>query len=261
MSTHNLGFNYFEDFLGFDGKNEYLPKDFDTFNSKVKLRQLFLNLSNNVLKSVCSFNKYEQKALSSYDLQTIFKTKIKSLLPNNKLRTKNQNNKNVFNFCLNSTKIINNYLNPSKDRNVFVSKNITIPAAKLISLCYVNNNMQLLIDKHLLFHEFVLKKISILHKDKIVIDLGDSICIKSNDFHGVKIFTSWKDIEVKKPNIKNELEGAIKSIKKGEYYQVFLAYPKTNEFTKHIPVFVDELKNKEYQIKAIPYSLRSTIKN
>jgi hypothetical protein len=121
--------------------------------------------------------------------------------------------------------------------------------------------MQLLIDKHLLFHEFVLKKISKLHQDKIVIDLGDSICIKSDDFHGVKILTSWKDIEVTKPDIKDELDSAIKSIKKGEYYQVYLAYPKTGEFNKHIPVFVDELKNKEYQIKAIPYSLRSTLKN
>ena len=99
------------------------------------------------------------------------------------------------------------------------------------------------------------------HSDKTVVDLGDSICIKSEDFIGLKIYTSWKDIEVKKPNIKDELEDAIKSIKKGEYYQIYLAYPKNNEFTKQIPVFVDELKNEEYQIKAIPYSLRSTIKN
>ena len=77
----------------------------------------------------------------------------------------------------------------------------------------------------------------------------------------LKFITSWKDIEVKKPNIKDELEDAIKSIKKGEYYQIYLAYPKNNEFTKQILVFVDELKNEEYQIKAIPYSLRSTIKN
>ena len=120
--------------------------------------------------------------------------------------------------------------------------------------------MQLLIDKHLLFHEFVLKKIRKLHRDKTVIDLGDSICIKSEDFIGLKIYTSWKDIEVKKPNIKDELEDAIKSIKKGEYFQIYLAYPKNSEFTKQIPVFVDELKNKEYQIKAIPYSFRSIIK-
>ncbi|MFA9240136.1 MAG: hypothetical protein ACEQSQ_09665 [Candidatus Paceibacteria bacterium] len=121
--------------------------------------------------------------------------------------------------------------------------------------------MQLLIDKHLLFHEFVLKKIKKLHSDKTVIDLGDSICIKSKDFIGLKIYTSWKDIEVKKPNIKDELEDAIKSIKKGEYYQIYLAYPKNDDFKKQIPVYVDELKNEEYQIKAIPYSLRSTLKN
>jgi hypothetical protein len=106
----------------------------------------------------------------------------------------------------------------------------------------------------------VLKKIKKLHNDKIVLDLGDSICIKAKGFLGLKIYTSWKDIEIRKPNIKDELEDAIKSIKKGEYYQIYLAYPKNNEFTKQIPVVVDELKNKEYQIKAIPYSLRSTIK-
>ena len=260
MIYNNLTFNYYEDFLGFDGNKEFLPKDFDTFNSNTKLKQLFLNLSNNVLKEVCFFNKYEQKHYANYSLKTTFESKIKSLLPNSNIKNYKKKNKS-FNFCLNSTKIINNYLSENKTENVFISKNLLIPAAKLISLCYVNNNMQLLIDKHLLFHEFVLKKIKKLHNDKTVIDLGDAICIKSNDFHGVKIFTSWKDIKIEKPNIKNELDSAIKSIKKGEYYQIFLAYPKTEEFTKQIPVYVDELKNKEYQIKAIPYSLRSTIKN
>ena len=66
---------------------------------------------------------------------------------------------------------------------------------------------------------------------------------------------------IKALNIKDELENAIKSIKKGEYFQIYLAYPKNNEFKRQIPVFVDELRNKEYQIKAIPYSLRSIIKN
>ena len=165
-----------------------------------------------------------------------------------------------FKLCIDSTKIINNYLNPNIKKSILISNKNLLPVAKLISYCYINNKMQLLIDKHLLFHEFVLKKIKKLHKDKVVKDLGDAISIKSKDFYGIKIYTSWKDIEVKKPNIKDELEDAIKSIKKGEFYQVYLAYPKNSEFTKQIPVFVDELKNKEYQIKAIPYSLRSTIK-
>ncbi|BAK74139.1 MAG: hypothetical protein AB7S49_07435 [Arcobacter sp.] len=246
--------------IGFSQKEEYLPKDFDEFNSVNRLRQLFLNLSNNILDSYCHFSKYEQRKLSNYQLESAFSYKIKNLLPTSFIKVQNKNNRH-FKFCINSTKIINNYLNPNKKTSLFISNKQLLPIAKLISICFTNNNLQLLIDKHLLFHEFVLKKIKKLHIDKTVIDLGDSICIKSKDFVGLKIYTSWKDIEVKKPNIKDELKGAIKSIKKGEYFQIYLAYPKNNEFTKQIPVYVDELKNEEYQIKAIPYSLRSIIKN
>lgn len=247
-------------FIGFDGNKEYLPKDFDEFNSAFRLRQLFLNLSNNILKNTCYFTKYEQVKFAKYSLKSAFINKIANLMPFSFIKT-NQNQKHTsFNFCINSTKIINNYLNPNNKNFIFIPNKNLLPVAKLISHCFINNNMQLLIDKHLLFHEFVLKKIKKLHSDKTVIDLGDSICIKSEDFVGLKIYTSWKDIEVKKPNIKDELEDAIKSIKKGEYFQIYLAYPKNSEFTKQIPVFVDELKNKEYQIKAIPYSLRSIIK-
>ena len=34
--------------IGFDKDKEFLPKDFDEFNSVRRLRQLFLNLSNNL---------------------------------------------------------------------------------------------------------------------------------------------------------------------------------------------------------------------
>lgn len=247
-------------FIGFDAKKEFLPKDFDEFNSTIKLRQLFLNLINNIFKCSCQFSKYEQTKLSKYSLESAFKYKINNLMPFNFVKISNKEIVKSFKLCLDSTKIINNYLNPNIKKSILISNKNLLPVAKLISYCYINNKMQLLIDKHLLFHEFVLKKIKKLHKDKVVEDLGDAISIKSKDFYGIKIYTSWKDIEVKKPNIKDELEDAIKSIKKGEFYQVYLAYPKNSEFTKQIPVFVDELKNKEYQIKAIPYSLRSTIK-
>ena len=246
--------------IGFSQDKEYLPKDFDEFNSLNRLRQLFLNLSNNILNSYCNFTKYEQRVLSNYDLEKAFIYKIKNMQPLSFVKINKPKSKD-FRFCLNSTKIINNYFNPNNKEPIFISNNKLLPLAKLISVCYVNNKHKLLIDKHLLFHEFVLKKIKKLHSDKTVIDLGNSICIKSEEFVGLKIYTSWKDIEVKKPNIKDELESAIKSIKKGEYFQIYLAYPKNNEFTKQIPVYVDELKNEEYQIKAIPYSLRSIIKN
>ena len=252
-------FKYTNDFVGFDNNKEFLPKGFDKFNSKYRLRHLFLSLSNNILKEFCHFSKKEQRRLSLYPLKTAFMYKINTLLPNTMLKKHRRHNS--FNFCLESTIIINNYLYRKKINSSFISTSKKLlPAAKLISHCFINNNMQLLIDKHLLFHEFVLNKVSRLHKDKEVTDLGDSISIKAKGVCNLKIYTSWKDIEVKNPNIKDELENAIKSIKKGESNQVYLAYPKDENFKRQIPIFVNELKNKEYQIKVIPYSLRSIMR-
>ncbi|MFV7790193.1 hypothetical protein ACNSOP_10925 [Aliarcobacter lanthieri] len=245
-------------FIGFSSNIEYLPKDFDEFNSIYRLRQLFLGLSNNILKSYCNFTKYEQKKLSLIPLNKAFEYKIKNMLPTEFVKVKKTTSMK-FNLCISSTKIINNYLNGNI--SYVISSSNLLPVAKLISICFIQNRFQLLIDKDLLFHEFVLDKIKKLHGSKKVIDLGDAICIRVQDSIGVKIYTSWKHIEAKKPNIKNELDNAIKSIKKGEFYQIYLAYPKNKQFTRHIPVYVDELKNREYQIKAIPYSFRSIIKN
>ncbi|RBQ28119.1 hypothetical protein [Aliarcobacter vitoriensis] len=245
-------------FIGFSNNLEYLPKDFDEFNSIYRLRQLFLGLSNNILKSYCNFSKYEQRKLSIFPLNKAFSYKIKSMLPISFIKSKKATSMK-FNPCSNSTNIINSYLN--NGISGVISATNLIPVAKLISVCFVQNCFQLLIDKDLLFHEFVLDKIKKLHGNRKVIDLGDSIGIKVQNSIGIKVYTSWKHIETTKPNIKSELDNAIKSIKKGEFYQIYLAYPKNKQFTKHIPVYVDELKNREYQIKAIPYSFRSIIKN
>ncbi len=248
----------FNNLVGFDGNKELLPKDFDTFDSEFRLRQLFLHLSNFALNSIYHFSKYEQKNLARVPLKNAFVSKIRSLLPQYKLQifTKNKH----FNLCVNSTRIINNYHNPKMNNQIIVNSKKLIPAAKLISHYFINNKLQLLIDKNLLFHEFVLEKLKKLHKDKEVLDLGDCISIKQKNICALKIYTSWKNIQKNHPNIENEVNHAIKAIKKGDVNQVYLIYPKDNDFTRHIPVYVDELKYKTYQIKAIPYSLRSIIR-
>ncbi len=254
MTLNTIDFH--KDFLGFIDSNEFLPEDFDHFNSIFKLRQLFLNLSNNILNEICYFSKYEQKKLAKYPLNSAFKYKIDLLLPIS--YTKRYKFTLAFRFCKNSTLIINAYKNR---KSIFINKDQNIlKVAKLINLCYVNNQLQLMLDKNLLFHEFVFQKIKKLHKDKKVEDLGNSISVKGKDIDSLKIYTSWKNIEAKKPNIKDELENAIESIKKENYAQVYLVYPKGNDFKRHIPVFVKELKHKLYLIKAIPYSLRSIIR-
>ena len=248
----------YNNFVGFNGDKELLTKDFDTFDSEFKLRQLFLHLSNFVTNSICNFTKYEQKTFAKLPLKVAFESKINALLPESSVRKQPHNR--IFNLCINSTKIINNYTSSKAKKQIIVNNKNLLPAAKLISHCYINNKMQLLIDKNLLFHEFVLEKLRNLHKDKEVKDLGDSISIKQKDVCALKIYTSWKNIQRKNPNIENEVNHAIKVINKGEFNQVYLVYPKDNDFTRHIPVYVDELKYKNYQIKAIPYSLRSIIR-
>lgn len=250
-------FTYCDNFLGFEDKIEFLPKGFDTFNSEKRLRQLFLNLTNYVFGSYCFFDKYEQKMLSAYSLKIAFEYKIHKLL--NISNINKFKRPKSFNLCVKSTIIINNYFNKSPNNSFFVANELLLPAANLILNCFRKNKMQLFIDKHLLFHEFVLNRVRNLHFNKEVVDLGDSISIKSNEI-SLKIYTSWKNIEIKNPNIKNELKNAIKSIKSGEFNQVYLAYPKDVMFKRQIPIFVDELKNKEYKIKVIPYSFRSIIR-
>ena len=120
--------------------------------------------------------------------------------------------------------------------------------------------MQLLLDINLLFHEFVYQKISRLHTGKRVTDEGDSITINSNDSTPTKIFPFWKDIDKNNLNIKSDVKKATKCIQNGEYYLVYLVYPKTDTFSRHIPVIVDVLEDMDYKIKAIPYSLRSTLR-
>ena len=147
-------------FIGFDAKKEFLPKDFDEFNSTIKLRQLFLNLINNIFKCSCQFSKYEQTKLSKYSIESAFKYKINNLMPYNFVKKSNKEIVKSFKLCIDSTKIINNYLNPNKQESILVSNKNILPLAKIISICFTNNKMQLLIDKHLLFHEFVLKKLT-----------------------------------------------------------------------------------------------------
>ena len=246
-------------FIGFENDKEFLFEKFDTFDSNVKLRQLFLNLTNNILGSICHFSKYEQEFLSKKRLKNAFTYKINRLLQRSYV--KKISYFTSFNFCLNSTKIINNYFSKKSKINTLFSTKDLLPAAKLISHCFINGKIQLLIDKNLLFHEFVLNRVKKMHKDKEVIDYGDSISVKAKDICSLKIYTSWKKIDSKNLNINTEINSAVKCIKEKEFNQIYLAYPKDSNFLRHIPIEIDGFEDKIYQIKAIPYSLRSVIKN
>ena len=243
--------------VGFNGNVETLPEFFDEFNSKEKLRQMFLNLTNTIVGDIYQFTKYEQKSLSTYKLKSIYAYKIKSMLPTSCIKRFKQ--QKSFKLDINSTLVINNYLLKENKTILFSNKKL-LPVAKLISFCFVNNKMQLNFDIDLLFHQFVFNKIKKLHKNKNVLDNGNSISILSQTDMPIKIYTQWKSINSKNLNIKNELDNAIECIKQSEFKQVYLVYPKDSDFKRHIPIKVEELEKTTYDIKVIPYSLRSTIR-
>ncbi len=246
------------DFVGFYHETEWLPQNFDKFTSQKNLRKLFLSLSNNILKDFCSFSKREKELLCKVTLKEAFEYKIKSLLPISYLKTYVV--PTTFNVDIKSTKVILHYLNENRSNLIFVANKNLLPAARLISHCFINNQMQLLLDKNLLFHEFVFQKISALHKNKKVIDEGDSITINSPKSTPTKIYTFWKNLDKNNLKIKKEVKKATSCIQNGEYPLVYLVFPKTDNFNRHIPVKVDILENMDYKIKAIPYSLRSTLR-
>ncbi len=246
------------DFVGFTQNAEWLPKNFDRFTSERSLRKLFLSLSNNVLQDFCNFNKREREILCKVTLKQAFEYKINSMLPISFVRPYKV--PKAFNFDSKSTKVILHYLKQNKSKQIFVANKNLLPVARLISHCYINNQMQLLLDINLLFHEFVFQKISKLHSGKKVIDEGDSITINAKNTTPTRIFPFWKDIDKNNLNIKNDVHKATQCIQKGEYYLVYLVYPKTDTFSRHIPVIVDVLEDIDYKIKAIPYSLRSTLR-
>jgi len=251
-------FNCKNDLVGFSQNTEWLPKNFDTFTSKTALRRLFLSLSNNVLKEFCHFSKKEKESLCTLPLKQIFEYKIKSLMPISYVKPFKM--QTCFKVDIASTKVIQHYLSQSKTQYIFVPNKNMLSVARLISHCFINNQMQLLLDINLLFHEFVFQKISNLHKNKKVTDEGDSITITEHKNTPVIIYPFWKSIDKNNLNINEEIKTATKCVKEGKFCLVYLVYPKTQSFNKHIPVKVDGLEDMDYKIKAIPYSLRSTLR-
>lgn len=244
--------------IGFAYNKESLPYGFDKFTSKKKLRQLFLCLIQPMIKDSFSFSKYEMLNLCNFKLETVFIDKIKKELPISFIKCYKKPKK--FFIDIKSTKVINNYL-LKENKNLIYSNNELLPLAKIISLCFVNNKMQLLFDVNLLFHQFVYNKIYKKNRDKLVIDSGNSISIMGSNCEPLKIYTSWRAINSDNLDIKHELDFAVESIKQSEFKNIYLVFPKAKNFKKHIPIKVNELQENSYNIKVVPYSLRSTIRN
>lgn len=112
------------------------------------------------------------------------------------------------------------------------------------------------------FFEFVYGKISRDTKNRYVEKGDDYIDILPFENDGVRVIPVWKDININKLDIKDELDIATDIIKDGQINQVYLVYPKNEKFSKHIEIRNTNLDESslEYKIKVIPYSLNSLVR-
>ena len=112
------------------------------------------------------------------------------------------------------------------------------------------------------FFDFVYKKIARDTKNRFVTKNCDSIDIEPFDSSPVKVIPIHKEVDLNTLNIENEIQKAKEIILEGTILQIYLVFPKHDNFTKHIQIKVPELDtcSEEYIIKIIPYSLNSILR-
>ncbi|QDF28264.1 hypothetical protein [Halarcobacter anaerophilus] len=249
--------------IGFDVNNEFLPS-FDKFQTMVNRRLMFLKLYNQEVPCDMKFSKNE---INESKKETLFNIFAKKILKNLKHPTYIQSH--ITKIDVELTNKINTFLKKVNKKsgslyrfsllNSFEERNIST-AAKLI--CILEEcNYSFYLDGEKIFKNFVLNKILRSSENREVSVNLDSIDIKSEEYlFKTKIFTFWEFINSENLKIDKHIQKAVNCIKTSEFNQVYLVYPKNENFNRHIQIKCEDLANSEYMIKLIPYSMRSTLR-
>ncbi len=247
--------------IGFDINNEFLPS-FDRFQNEVNQRLMFLKLFNQENCCDIRFSKEELTECKTSSLFKIFAKKItKNLQFDGYIKTF------IKEVDVEKTNTINRFFEKTSLqkrkfslKNSFEESNVDV-ALKLIKV-FDESNYSIFLDGEKIFKNFVTNKIIRGAADKEVYVNVDSIDIKTNnDFSNTKIFTYWQFLDSNNLKVEEHIKQAVNCIETTEFKQVYLVYPKNEKFNKHIKIECEnELSSKEYEIKLIPYSLRSTLR-
>jgi len=250
--------------IGFDIQNEFLPT-FDKFQSMVNRRLMFLKLFNQEVSCDIKFSKDEIKKSNSKSLFDIFSNKIlknlefpsytQQFMVKVDVETTNKVNSFLKRIGLNS----NNIFYRCSLKNSLEETKIST-AIKLISILE-ECNYSFYLDGEKIFKNFVFNKILRSSENREVNVNIDSIDIESQEYlFKTKIFTFWEFINSNKLDVDKHIKKAVDCIKTSEFRQVYLVYPKNENFDRHIQIRCDDLIKNEYMIKLIPYSMRSTLR-
>jgi len=239
---------------------EYLPHSYQMKNLEQK-RALFFNMYNFYVEKDLRFKKSEY--LGSKNIMSVFTKKIDSLLD---IYEKAKNTKR-FEVDAASSKIIYAYQNKTP---IIFSKKPKLQVAKLIKLIYNHDGCSLMMDLDDMFLNLVYERIKKVNRGSRVV-LGEKEIIiydptpNSSPTVVIPFYKSIKKEEIREHEIVNEkIKLAINHLKKGKIRQIFLVFPKSDGFSKHIELkFRNDIKleDNEYRVKMIPYSFSFCIKN
>lgn len=251
--------------FGFEGNEEFLP-NFDKFNEIASQRKLFLEFFNNQVRKELRFNKQDFCLCNTFNLCDIFKLKIVRLLAVSfvpftvNCTPKLSINKKIVFFDFQLQKLLANNPMP-KSNTPTQSKNYDL-AFELFNM--INGaKLTFKINAQNSFEQFILNKLLKDQKTRTIEKNSDSINIISSVVHDIKIFPYWQMLENNSLLIDEHIKKAVDCIKETSYKNVYLVYPKNNDFYKHIEVKIPEFETNQYNdygIKLIPYSLRSILK-
>lgn len=211
-------------FLLNDGVKEVTPSLFD-YASSEECRKIFITQYNSCVEECLRIKPL--KALAYENLYSLFYDKILELIENKNLP-----------ICKVSHCIIDKFLNADFDELKTLHVNIPLnPAAKLIQMIFTKEEAGLIFDASMLFSNYIYDKISRLHKDKSIIFEDGLIIIKKDNCEILGIMPSFKYVKMSKPQeMDNEIKKAFEILEKRDIKKVYIAFPKNEEFRKHIVV-------------------------
>lgn len=246
--------------IGFDINEEFIPS-FDKFNNEANKRLMFLKFFNQEVDYETRFSKEELMLCKTETLFEIFTKKIlKNLQYDAYVKTA------IKSIDIEASKKINRFLEKIGQKEIKQSiKNSLEESNMQVALNLIDIleecNYSLYLDGEKIFKNFVSNKLIRNNSTKELYINEDSIDIKiGNGFSDTKLFTFWQLLDSKNLNIDEHIKKAVECINNTEIKQVYLVYPKNENFDRHIQIKSDEVSCEEYHIKLVPYSLRSTLR-
>ncbi len=236
-------------YFGFElsGENvrEFSPKLFEYLPLHVR-RVFFITLYNSCVDREYKLPLHVEK---SQNLNDVFTQKIE-ILAKDKSRAK----------CDSSKKVLDCFFSgdfESLERFCFVS--LTHPAAKLAQMIYAKADKGVCFDAKMMFSSYVFDKIEKKHQNKSIIYDNNVIIVSKNGKDIMGIMPCFKYMNMKDCARANEdIKKAYDVLQRRDLEKFFIAYPRNEEFTKHIVVKKshDEITSR---LTLVPYSISHRI--